>query len=59
MLARKILEHWFIWVLVNIVSVGLYIYKGLYPTVVLFIVYATMAIVGYFEWRKEMRVNAN
>ena len=59
MLARKILEHWFIWVLVNIVSVGLYIYKGLYPTVVLFIVYATMAIVGYFEWRREMRINAN
>ncbi len=59
MLARKILEHWFIWVLVNIVSVGLYIYKGLFPTVVLFIVYATMAIVGYFEWRKEMRINAN
>jgi len=52
MLARKIIEHWYLWIAVNIVSVGLYIYKGLYPTVFLFVVYAVMAVVGYIEWRK-------
>ncbi len=54
MLARKIIEHWYIWIIVNTVSIGLYIYKGLYPTVILFIVYALMAVVGYIEWRKEI-----
>ncbi len=32
MLARKILEHWIVWVVVDIVAAGLYFYKGLYPS---------------------------
>ena len=57
MLARKIIEHWFLWVIANMVSMGLYIYKGLYPTVVLFAVYTVMAVVGYYEWRKTVDWN--
>lgn len=59
MLARKLIEHWYLWMIVNIVSMGLYIYKGLYPTVVLFAVYTVMAFVGLHEWRKVMRIDAN
>jgi len=55
MLARKIIEHWIIWVIVDTVSLGLYIYKGLYPTVILFAVYTILAILGYFEWKKQLR----
>lgn len=54
MLARKIIEHWLIWIVVDIVSIGLYIYKGLFPTTVLFIVYTSVAVWGYIEWRKDM-----
>jgi nicotinamide mononucleotide transporter len=54
MLARKIIEHWILWVIADIVSMGLYIYKGLYPTVVLFAIYTVMAVVGYREWRKSI-----
>ncbi len=54
MLARKLIEHWWVWVIVNILSLGLYIWKGLYPTSVLFFFYFVMAIVGYFEWKKEL-----
>lgn len=54
MLARKYLEHWWLWVIANSVSVGLYIYKELYPTVILFVVYTVMAVVGYFRWRVEL-----
>ena len=50
MLARKIIEHWWIWVVVNSVSLGLYIYKGLYPTSGLFFFYAHMSVVGYYQW---------
>ncbi|MFB6340374.1 nicotinamide riboside transporter PnuC [Saccharicrinis sp. FJH62] len=53
MLARKILEQWLVWILVNAVSLGLYIYKGLYPTVVLFFFYTVLAIVGYYRWRRD------
>jgi nicotinamide mononucleotide transporter len=54
MLARKIIEHWILWVVADLVSMALYIYKGLYPTVVLFAVYTLMAVIGYNEWRKTM-----
>lgn len=54
MLARKLLEHWLIWVVVDAVSMGLYVYKGLYPTVGLFAVYTLMAVKGYVEWKKEL-----
>jgi len=59
MLARKIIEHWGLWVIINSVSLGLYLYKGLYPTSVLFIFYTTMSFVGYYQWRMEMNTNNN
>jgi len=55
MLAQKKIEHWIIWIVVDAVSMGLYIYKGLYPTVFLFAVYTLLAILGYFEWKKELK----
>ncbi len=56
MLARKIIQHWLIWIVVDAVSLGLYVYKGMYPTVVLFLVYTLMAFKGYIEWKKELRI---
>jgi len=53
MLARKKIEQWLIWIFVDLVSCGLYLYRGLYPTVFLFLVYTIMAGIGYYEWRKE------
>ncbi|MBP1676698.1 MAG: nicotinamide mononucleotide transporter PnuC [Bacteroidetes bacterium] len=54
MLARKLIDHWLIWVFVDGLSAGLYFYKGLYPTAVLFVLYTIMAAIGYFKWRKSM-----
>ena len=56
MLARKIMEHWIIWIVVDSVSAALYIYKGLYPTVILFAIYTVLAILGYIEWKKQWRI---
>jgi len=53
MLARKLLEHWILWVIVDGLSAGLYLYKGLYPTAILFIIYTVMAIVGWYQWKKD------
>jgi len=55
MLTRKIIEQWFLWIIANVVSIGLYIYKGLYPTVILYVVYAGMAVYGYLEWKRSMK----
>ncbi len=54
MLAKKILENWLIWVVVDAVSVGIYIYKGLYPTAVLFLFLTILAVVGYRKWKADM-----
>jgi nicotinamide mononucleotide transporter len=53
MLARKKIEHWLIWIFVDLVCAGMYLYRGLVPTVFLFAVYTLMAVIGFFEWRKE------
>lgn len=55
MLARKLIEHWLIWIVVDLISLGLYVYKSLWPTVILFVVYTIMAFIGYFEWKKDVK----
>lgn len=57
MLARKMIEHWLIWVVVDLVSAGLYIYKGLWATAILFTVYTIMAVIGFQKWKKELSEN--
>jgi nicotinamide mononucleotide transporter len=56
MLAKKIIEHWLIWIFVDLLSAGLYIYKELWPTVILFLIYTFMALIGYLEWKKHLSV---
>lgn len=55
MLARKVLEHWLVWIFVDAFSAGLFAYKQLYPTVILFVVYTVMAYIGYREWKRDLR----
>lgn len=55
MLTRKMIEHWFFWIIVDSVSIGLYLYKNLYPSVILFAVYTILAVVGYYDWLKELK----
>lgn len=53
MLARRIIEHWLFWVLVNFVSVYLYFLRGLYPTMLLYTCYGALAALGYYTWKKK------
>jgi len=54
MLAHKYLEQWWLWFVVNVVSSALYLWKGLYPTAGLFIIYSVISVFGYFRWKKMM-----
>lgn len=55
MLAKKKIENWLLWIVADALALGLFIYKELYPTAVLFVFYTVMAAIGYFEWRKSLR----
>jgi nicotinamide mononucleotide transporter len=55
MLARKIYEHWYLWIIVNFVSAILFLTRGLYPTVVLYLVYGIMSFAGLIEWKKTIQ----
>ena len=52
MLARKYAEQWLVWIAVDIVSSGLYIYKSLYFTAILYMIYTVIAVMGYRNWIK-------
>ena len=54
MLSRKYLEQWLLWIVVDVTCVALYLWKGLYPTAILYIVYVAVATLGYFRWKKEI-----
>jgi nicotinamide mononucleotide transporter len=54
MLARKIYEHWFLWIVVNTTAAFLFLARGLYPTVILYIVYGVMSFAGLREWKKTI-----
>jgi nicotinamide mononucleotide transporter len=54
LLAKKYIENWSVWIVVNVGSIAMYGYKGLYFTMVLYGVYLILAVIGYREWKKEI-----
>jgi nicotinamide mononucleotide transporter len=57
MLAKKYIEQWLVWIFVDLISTGLYFYKGLYITILLYFIYTIFAVVGYFMWLKTYKKN--
>lgn len=53
MLAKKVLENWIYWIVIDAVSIYIYIQKGLNLTAVLFVIYTILAFVAYRQWREE------
>ncbi|HEX8410686.1 MAG TPA: nicotinamide riboside transporter PnuC [Thermoanaerobaculia bacterium] len=58
MTARKWLENWLLWVVVNTVSVPLYVTRELWITAVLYVGLWILAIVGYVQWRRSLVASA-
>lgn len=54
LMARKYIEQWWVWIAVDIMSSGLYTYKGLYFTAGLYAFYAVIAYFGYKKWKELM-----
>lgn len=55
-LARKYLEQWMVWIVVDVVLSALYIYKGIPFKASLYALYVVIAVAGYFKWKKMMTV---
>jgi nicotinamide mononucleotide transporter len=56
MTARKYLENWLLWILANVCYVGMYVYKGLYGTSVLYVILIALAVKGFVDWRRSIKI---
>ena len=52
MLSRKYIEQWLVWLAVDLITIGLYLYKGIPLTAGLYALYSALAVAGYLRWRK-------
>lgn len=58
MMTRKILENWTVWVAVDVVYVGMFIFKHLYLTAGLYAVFLVLAVLGHVEWKRSLAAAA-
>lgn len=57
LIARKKIENWIIWIAVNMLYIGIYLYKDLPLYALLFSVYLALALSGYATWKKQLSTN--
>jgi nicotinamide mononucleotide transporter len=53
MLTKKVLENWIYWIVIDIISIYIYIEKGFNVTVILFGIYTIIAFFAFVQWKKE------
>ena len=58
LLAHKRLENWVIWIIVNIVAAGLFAWKGLWLTTLLYLAFIALSAVGWRTWAKHAQMEA-
>jgi len=58
LVARKYLQNWLYWIVIDTVSIPLYIDRGMHLTALLFVAYVVIAVIGYFKWRDHMTAEA-
>ena len=54
LMARKKIENWIFWIVGDVISVALYLYKGLAFTSVQYLIFTLIAIYGYLAWKKTL-----
>ena len=57
MMAKKILENWLVWVAVDVVYIGMFLFKSLTVTALLYAVFLALSAAGYLQWRKSFRID--
>lgn len=59
MLGRKQIENWLVWIAADVIYIGLYCFKSLYLTAVLYAAFIVMCVAGYRAWKKTMTGKAD
>jgi len=59
MMTRKLLEHWLLWIAVDVIYVGLFINRRLPLTAVLYALFAVLSVAGWRVWRQRLREQAH
>jgi len=54
---RKHTANWWLWIAVDLVYIGEYIYKGLRPTAALYVLLVALAMLGLRDWRRAPQVS--
>ena len=57
LLTRKTIENWHLWIIIDLLYIGLYLHKNLYLTAVLYGLFAILAFVGLLAWKKSLAAN--
>lgn len=53
-MGRKIIEHWIIWIINDLICVGIYAYKELYAFTILYLIFSILAVYGLLTWKKQL-----
>jgi len=59
LMAKKVLQNWLYWIIINSAAIVLYAQNGYYATIVMFSIYLVLAVVGFVSWQKLYRQQAN
>ncbi|GKT11739.1 MAG: nicotinamide mononucleotide transporter [Thiomicrorhabdus sp.] len=52
LMARKVIENWLYWIVIDAAAIVLYLQTGYYVTIIMFLVYLVLAVYGYLNWKK-------
>jgi nicotinamide mononucleotide transporter len=58
LLGRKFVENWLVWFVVNVFSTGLFAYKALWLTAILYVVFTGLAWFGWVRWSRQLPARA-
>ncbi len=56
--AKKVIQNWNLWMIINIACIFLYASRGLYLTSFLYFIFAIVSVYGFVEWRKKINLNS-
>ncbi|REA60407.1 nicotinamide riboside transporter PnuC [Dyadobacter luteus] len=59
MMARKYIENWIIWIVADACYVGMYFFKDLHLTAILYFVFLVLAVIGYLQWKRDLPTGLN
>ena len=57
LMAKRKVENWIFWIIGDLICIPMMIYKGLGITSLQYLAFTAMAIIGYFEWKKDHQTN--